>query len=92
MLDHVNVETATVWSTGKLIFKDTPLQLALAEVNRYTDKPIVLGDSDLANTPINGVFPTSRPDAFARAIVEVNDALALSYDANGAIRLRKKKN
>lgn len=91
VLEHVNVETATAWSTGKHIFKDTPLRLALAEVNRYTDKPIVLSDADLAGMPINGVFPTGRPGAFARAIVEVNDGLALSYDANGALRLHKKK-
>jgi len=52
----VDATSLTSWSTGRLVFKGTPLQEALEEVNRYSDCKIHLGDATLASIPIGGNF------------------------------------
>lgn len=52
----VDAATLTSWSTGRLVFKGTPLKEALEEVNRYSDTKIQLGDASLASIPIGGNF------------------------------------
>src|SRR5262249_37851100 len=84
-----NVESATGWVSGKHVFKDVRLADALIEVNRYTDKPIVIADPRIADIHISGIFRTARPVDFANAVAAVND-VAVSQDGSGEIRLRKK--
>lgn len=52
----VDLQVATSWSNGRLVFHGTPLGVALDEVNRYASKPVRLGDPDLARLPVNGNF------------------------------------
>jgi transmembrane sensor len=53
---EVDAAAVTSWSSGRLVFKGTPLATALDELNRYSDCKIVLGDSSLASVPIGGNF------------------------------------
>jgi len=53
---NVDADQVTSWSGGRLVFDDTPLSQALAEVNRYSKTKIVLGDVSLASVPIGGNF------------------------------------
>lgn len=89
-VEPVNPDTIVSWTNGTHVFRNTPLQDAIAEVNRYADSPIVLRDAALENIEVNGVFSTGRPAEFARMISEVN-AIDLSVDANGAIHLQARK-
>jgi len=52
----VDASAITSWSTGRLVFKGTPLATVLDEVNRYSDCKIHLGDASLASIPIGGNF------------------------------------
>lgn len=63
----VDVKTATSWTDGRLIFADTPLGEAVAEVNRYLKDPVVLGEGVDGRTPVNGVFRAGDRSAFASA-------------------------
>ncbi len=56
------------WRSGRLSFQDTPLKDALAAMNRYTDRPITLGDPLIGHEPINGDFATDDLEGFASAI------------------------
>jgi len=78
--------TATSWSQGQLIFRDTPLVEAIAEVNRYLPHKIVLADASVRDVRVNGVFNTGDRDAFVSAVSEVM-GLTGRPQTDGSIRL-----
>ncbi len=56
------------WRTQRMVFNDTPLDSALAEYNRYTHTPIVLGNPAWGSRHINGVFHIGDEAAFLSAM------------------------
>ncbi|HEX5776343.1 MAG TPA: FecR family protein [Caulobacteraceae bacterium] len=64
-----NVAVETSWREGVVVFNDTPLAQAVAEMNRYADEPITVGDRELGELRINGRFRTNEPGAFLGAVV-----------------------
>ncbi|ODP39012.1 FecR family protein [Sphingomonas turrisvirgatae] len=67
----VAVREVAAWRGGQLIFNDVPLADAIAEVNRYTVRPIALADAAVGRYRVSGVFTSTDPEAFARAMTEV---------------------
>lgn len=67
-LRTVKTDKVTGWRQGLLMFDGTPLQEAVAEVNRYSDKKISLEDPSLGNIPISGSFAAGKPEVFVEAI------------------------
>lgn len=82
----VDVETETSWTQGRIVFRDTPLRQAVAEVNRYLTDPVELDGAVRNTASVNGVFKTGDRDAFVSTAVEVFD-LQASPGRNGTIRL-----
>jgi len=80
---------ALAWTEGRLIFKNTPLQDALLEVNRYAGRPVRLADKDLAQAPVSGVFVAGDTRAFAQAAAALFD-LAAEPDRAGGYTLRRR--
>jgi transmembrane sensor len=69
--DHVrsaDPERVTSWRRGQVIFENTRLGDAIAELNRYSDTKIELGDPALADLRLSGGFATGRPTVFVEAI------------------------
>ena len=64
----VDVEAVTSWTAGRLIFRQTPLERAIAEMNRYSRTPIVLQAPELRTVEVDGVFATGDPQAFVAAV------------------------
>lgn len=64
-----DVATETSWREGVVVFNDTPLAQAVAEINRYAAEPITVGDRELGELRINGRFRTNEPGAFLNAVV-----------------------
>jgi transmembrane sensor len=56
------------WRTQRMVFNDIALDTALAEYNRYSRKPIVLGNPALGSRHINGVFHIGDEAAFLSAL------------------------
>lgn len=78
---------AVSWTTGRLVFRDTPLAAAVAEVNRYSTRKIELdGEGALAAEPVSGVFDAGDVEAFAAAVAQVYD-LRRTEAAGGDIQL-----
>ena len=77
---------ATSWTTGRLVFRDTPLAAAVAEVNRYSDRKVELESADLAVRPVSGFFDVGDSESFARGVADLFD-LSLSRGPDGAWRL-----
>ncbi len=55
-------------ATGRLAFFGEPLAEAVAAMNRYTRRPIVILDPEIAQMPISGNYSVGDPQAFATSI------------------------
>lgn len=66
----------TSWTTGRLMFHETPLAEAVAEVNRYAGQKIELDDAALGAAPVSGVFDTGDTQAFLAAVTLLFDLQA----------------
>lgn len=62
------IDEATAWLQGQLVFNDQPLGEAVAEINRYSTRKIVVVDEGLAELRVTGVFSTDRVDSFLEAV------------------------
>lgn len=59
------------WRDGFVEFDDTSLAEAVAEMNRYSERPVVLRDARTGALRISGVFRTDEPEQFLNVIQEV---------------------
>jgi transmembrane sensor len=82
----VNVEAATSWTSGRVVFQGIPLGAAVEEINRYSIHKIVLRAPAAAATPVTGSFETGDTDAFVSAVSDLN-GLRASREADGEIVL-----
>ena len=64
----VDPSRALAWTQRRVVFDATPLAEAIVEVNRYSDRKIVLSAEDRGAELISGSFTTGDPQAFARAV------------------------
>ena len=64
-----DVAKATSWREGQLIFDDDTLTAAVAEVNRYSTKKIVLADPRLGALRMSGVFIAGHSESFLETLV-----------------------
>lgn len=56
------------WRNHLVVFSGVPLREALAEMNRYTHKPIVVSDPEVSQRRIVGVFSTIDSQTFISAM------------------------
>lgn len=68
------------WRLGILVFDRTTLADAVAEVNRYSNKKLVVVDPRAAALTIGGTFPTGNVRMIAEA---VQDFYGLKFDDRG---------
>jgi transmembrane sensor len=89
----IDAAVATSWAEGRLIFSNTPLQAAVAEVNRYLTDKIEIDAPGTVQTPISGVFRAGDRAAFVSAASDVFELEAVAQPG-GAIKLvpRRTKN
>lgn len=79
---RTRVDREEAWMSGRALFESTPLQTAVAEINRYAVRPIRLADSSLAELRISGTFSVDDPAAFARALGDIFSLdVTVSHDA-----------
>ena len=83
----VDLAAVESWTNGRLIFHNVRLSQAVAEINRYADRPIVVQDESLAARPLSGTFDTGDPAAFAEAVAQIYGATA-SQGPDGGVVLR----
>lgn len=84
-----DVAAQTSWQSGQLVFKSATLAEAVAEVNRYTDRPLAIADPAIAGYRVTGVFRTTDPARFAAAVTEVLP-VEIETGRNGSLSLREK--
>lgn len=62
---------ATSWHEGWIAFEDESLERAIAELNRYSEVPLVIADDAARAMRVSGVFRIGQPDRFAAIIQEL---------------------
>lgn len=93
-LDRPSLDTVTAWRHGELVLENTPLSVAVGEMNRYSRRPIQISAADAAGVRLSGVFKTGDSDAFVATLAALygfkldkrSDALVLSGAADRAAR------
>lgn len=85
-VQRVDIERATSWRSGLLSFQGTPLAEAIAEVNRYTHRPITLADPRLGEYRMSGTFRVGEPERFARALTQLFPVNVTSTDTGTVIK------
>lgn len=63
----VDIDRQLLWRDGFVEFDDEPLGAAVAEINRYSSRPISLANDGVASLHLSGVFSTGAPDRFVDA-------------------------
>jgi transmembrane sensor len=66
-----NAAQATSWREGWIVFEDETVEQAIAELNRYSDRPIVASDEAVKRLRLSGVFRIGQPDRFGAVIQEL---------------------
>lgn len=66
--DSPDMRRITAWREGRAVFVDQPLLEAIAEMNRYSRRPIVVQNARLGAMRISGVYDTGNAEAFAESV------------------------
>lgn len=85
---RVDVAATTSWTSGRLTFRETPLAQAVAEVNRYSRRKVVVDVARLQQVPVNGVFDVGDTEAFVAAVSDLFELTVEPKDSE--IRLTPK--
>lgn len=69
----LDVQAAIAWRDGRIVFRDTPLPQALAEMNRYLPDPLRprFAEPRLAALRVSGIFDTANPKALLAALPRI---------------------
>jgi transmembrane sensor len=67
-IEPVDVNVATAWRHGRLVFQAMPLAEVLREVARYRTDEVRLLDAGLADLKVSGVFHSRDLDGFLQAL------------------------
>ena len=81
-----DVTAATSWTSRRITFQAVPLSTAIAEVNRYSARKVVLDAPGVGAIPVGGVFDCGDTDAFVAAVSDLQGLRAVRQ-ADGSIHL-----
>jgi transmembrane sensor len=69
--DRPNLNDVLAWQTGNAVFRNEPLTRVVEEMNRYTERELVLMDDRAAILRISGVYRVGDNSAFARSLAKL---------------------
>jgi len=67
-LNDTELHRELAWQQDRIVFDNTPLSDAVAEVNRYTKTPLLIDDAALGSIPVSGAFSTHDVPVFLRSL------------------------
>jgi transmembrane sensor len=68
VVSNVDLQQATAWQQGKLMFDREPLAEAVARMNRYSERKIVIGDPGAGAVEVSGAFDAGDTRGFLEAV------------------------
>jgi transmembrane sensor len=76
--DRPDMAKLTAWQNGRLVFDKDTLASAVAQMNRYSRRPLTLGDRAVGELLISGIYSAGDVEAFATSISMVLPVEVLS--------------
>lgn len=70
-VDKPRIEAVTAWLRGEVMLDGTPLAVAVAEMNRYDQRRLVIDDPTIAAVRISGVYHTGDSALFADMVARL---------------------
>ncbi|MGE5565216.1 MAG: FecR family protein [Parcubacteria group bacterium] len=70
----------TAWLNGRLVYKAAPLSEVVADMNRYSEKKIVIADAAVADRQLSGTYRAGDIDGFVKAVQDYGLARVTSND------------
>lgn len=67
-IDRPPINHVLAWRRGQVVFDDTPLVEAVAEMNRYSRRLIRIDDADAHRIRVSGIFNAGDSLSFAEAV------------------------
>lgn len=69
-IDRPNARKEVAWRWGQVELEDTPLEVAVAEMNRYSAIKLSVASAEARQIRVNGIFRTGDTANFAVAVAE----------------------
>lgn len=73
---NADPEAVFAWRTGKLVYDNAPLDVVVADFNRYGDLPILI-DPTAAGVKVSGVFVVDRQQAMVERLAQFSGVTAV---------------
>lgn len=73
-------DEALGWRAGRMVYRDQPLSVVLADLNAQFSTPVRVEDPTLAATPVSGVFILDDEDAVVRRLALLVSAQTIRSD------------
>ena len=86
---EADLEAATAWREGKVIFRTEPLAEAVERMNRYSRLRLVTDEPAIAAMRVSGVFEAGDTRGFVDAL-ERNFPVTADYAADNTVRLKSR--
>jgi len=86
---HADVQTAIAWTEHRLVFEDEPLSEVIAEFNRYSLQPFIIGDPALRDVRITGSFDSGSAQTFADTLA-IAGGLRVTLQKSGTYLIESK--
>lgn len=67
-LDQPEIDDLLAWRSGRLAFRDETVGEAVAEMNRYSHRELIVSDPGAAELRLSGIYRVGDPEAFARSL------------------------
>jgi transmembrane sensor len=87
---HADPAIAIAWRKGVLKFVNQPLADVVQDLNRYSERPIVLADAGLGALPYTGTVFGDRLDDWLHAIEDVFDVRVIKEDPQRIVIEKRK--
>jgi transmembrane sensor len=71
-LDSPRIEAVTAWRHGEVLFDNNTLSEAVAEMNRYDERQLIIDDPDLTHLLVSGIYRSGDSASFARGLGELH--------------------
>jgi transmembrane sensor len=72
------------WQEGSLVFRGETLEEALAEISRYTDKPLVIVDESIRNASVGGRYKVNDIDGLIESLT-LGLGIKTKYSDDGGV-------
>lgn len=82
---NVDARLATAWRAGRLAFVDVPLESVIADVDRYTEKELIIGDDGVRHLMYTGTVFHREIDDWLRGLEKAFPVRVVAVEDRGIL-------